>query len=128
MVQTFGLHGSHPSLSDGSGRPKRRTNLPYSETPHAAIEVRAIAAVAIVYQESWWRSIPDATFHDLLGGPVRRRMPRHCNVEDLPVCAVERRDHPVGDRPTRQLSLQPVAIGAVVEVTKRLKPLMERVT
>jgi hypothetical protein len=34
----------------------------------------------------------------------------------------------VGDRPTRQLSLQPVAIGAVVEVTKRLKPSMERVT
>jgi hypothetical protein len=30
----------------------------------------------------------------------------------------------VGDRPTRQLSLQPVAIGAVVEVTKRMKPLM----
>jgi hypothetical protein len=38
----------------------------------------------------------------------------------LKTCAVERRDHPVGDRPTRQLSLQPVAIGAVVEVTKRL--------
>lgn len=33
-----------------------------------------------------------------------------------------RRDLPVGDRPTRQLSLRPVAIGAVVEVTKRLKP------
>jgi CheY-like chemotaxis protein len=32
------------------------------------------------------------------------------------------------NRPTRQLSLQPVAIGAVVEVTKRLKPSMERVT
>jgi hypothetical protein len=26
------------------------------------------------------------------------------------------------NRPTRQLSLRPVAIGAVVEVTKRLKP------
>jgi hypothetical protein len=37
-------------------------------------------------------------------------------------CAVERRDFPVGDKPTRQLSLRPVAIGAVVEVTKRLKP------
>jgi hypothetical protein len=36
----------------------------------------------------------------------------------------ERRDFPVGDRPTRQLSLRPVAIGAVVEVTKRLKPLV----
>ena len=36
----------------------------------------------------------------------------------------ERRDFPVGDRPTRQLSLRPVGIGAVVEVTKRLKPLV----
>ena len=50
------------------------------------------------------------------------------NAEQASKCAVERRDHPVGDRPTRQLSLQPVAIGAVVEVTKRLKPSMKRVT
>jgi hypothetical protein len=50
------------------------------------------------------------------------------NAEQASKCAVERRDHPVGDRPTRQLSLQPVAIGAVVEVTKRLKLSMERVT
>jgi hypothetical protein len=28
----------------------------------------------------------------------------------------------VGAKPTRQLSLQPVAIGATVEVTKQLKP------
>jgi hypothetical protein len=39
-------------------------------------------------------------------------------------CAVERRDSPVGGNPTRQLSLQPVAIGAVVEETKRPKPSM----
>jgi hypothetical protein len=44
-----------------------------------------MAAVAIVNQESRWRSIPGAAFHDLLRGPVRCRMPRHCNVEDLPV-------------------------------------------
>jgi hypothetical protein len=30
-------------------------------------------------------------------------------------------------KPARQLSLQPVVIGAVVEVTKRLKPSMQRV-
>src|ERR1700751_5965567 len=54
MVQTFGSHRSHPSLRDGigSGRPERRTNLPYSEPPHATTEVRAIAAVAIVNQEN----------------------------------------------------------------------------
>jgi hypothetical protein len=37
-------------------------------------------------------------------------------------CAVQRHGLPAGVRPARQLSLQPVAIGAVVEVTKRLKP------
>ena len=38
------------------------------------------------------------------------------------LCAVERRCLPAGANPVRQLSLQPVAIGAIVEVTKRLKP------
>lgn len=38
------------------------------------------------------------------------------------LCAVERHGRSVGANPIRQLSLQPVAIGAVVEVTKRLKP------
>src|SRR5450631_1645004 len=37
------------------------------------------------------------------------------------VCAVQRRRFPVGASPTRQ-SLQPEAIGAVMEVTKWLKP------
>jgi len=39
-------------------------------------------------------------------------------------CAVERRRSLVGAKPTRQLSFQPVAIGAGVEVTKLLKPLV----
>src|SRR3972149_5468562 len=34
---------------------------------------------------------------------------------------------PGGGSPVRQLLLQPVAIGAVVEVTKRLKPSVKRV-
>src|SRR3979490_1111038 len=37
------------------------------------------------------------------------------------VCAVQRRRFPVGANPTRQ-SLQPEAIGAVMEATKWLKP------
>ena len=37
-------------------------------------------------------------------------------------CAVRRRVSSVGESPTRQLSLQPVAIGAVVEATEQLKP------
>ena len=39
-------------------------------------------------------------------------------------CAVKRRVLSVGEIPTRQLSLQPVAIGAAVEVTKQSKPLV----
>jgi hypothetical protein len=87
MVQTFRSRRPHPSLSNGigAGRPEWRANLPYSEAPQAAIEVRTIAAVAIVNQKSRWRSVPGAAFHDLLCGPVRCRMPRHLNVEDLPV-------------------------------------------
>src|SRR5258708_24837569 len=51
-----------------------------------------------------------------LGMSVSRR--RECL--DL-ACAVKRRRFPVGARPTRQ-PLQPEAIGAVMEVTKWLKP------
>ena len=39
-------------------------------------------------------------------------------------CAVIRRRSSVGASPTRQLSLRPEAIGAVMEVTKWLKPLV----
>jgi hypothetical protein len=37
-------------------------------------------------------------------------------------CAVQRRCRSAGANPARQLSLQPVAIGATMEVTKSLKP------
>jgi len=47
--------------------------------------------------------------------------------KSLILCAVPRHGLPAGVRPARQLSLQPVAIGAVVEVTKRLKPSVQRV-
>jgi len=43
------------------------------------------------------------------------------------VCAVKRWRFPVGASPTRQ-SLQPEATGAVMEVTKWLKPSVMRVT
>jgi hypothetical protein len=43
------------------------------------------------------------------------------------MCAVPMHGFPAGANPARQLSLQPAAIGATVEVTKRLKPSMERV-
>src|SRR5260370_41764640 len=42
-------------------------------------------------------------------------------------CAVRRHGFSAGANPARQLSLQPVAIGAAAEATKRLKPPGERV-
>ena len=42
-------------------------------------------------------------------------------ISPLVACAVKRRRFPVGARPTRQ-PLQPEATGAVMEVTKWLKP------
>jgi YD repeat-containing protein len=39
-------------------------------------------------------------------------------------CAVQRRESSVGSKPTRRLSLQPVATGAAEEVTNRPKPLV----
>src|SRR6202171_4071778 len=44
-----------------------------------------------------------------------------------PLCAVERRGSSVGANPTRQLLLQPVAIGAVVKATTLPEPSMQRV-
>src|SRR5712675_850357 len=50
--------------------------------------------------------------------PAAETAPRKCPGW---VCAVQRRRFPVGENPTRQ-PLQPEAIGAVMEVTKWLKP------
>src|SRR5450755_1369206 len=52
----------------------------------------------------------------ILNAAMHRRWPER-------VCAVERRRFPVGVSPTRQ-PLQPEATGAVMEVTKWLKPLV----
>jgi hypothetical protein len=57
---------------------------------------------------------------------VDARLERDCSGTYLK-CAVQRHGLPAGVSPARQLSLQPVVIGAVVEVTKRLKPSMRRV-
>ena len=47
---------------------------------------------------------------------------RELAIASFIMCAVQRHGFPAGANPARQLSFQPVAIGAVVEVTKRLKP------
>ena len=61
--------------------------------------------------------------HDAVGLMASKggaRAPRRTTMLDNPfACAVKTRALSVGDRPTRQLPLRPVAIGVVVEVTKR---------
>jgi hypothetical protein len=47
-------------------------------------------------------------------------------IESRPLVRRERRGSSAGATPARQLSLRPVAIGAVVEVTTLPKPSMQR--
>src|SRR5215475_9224015 len=102
----------------------RRRRFPVGASPtRRPLQPEAIGAVMEVTK--WLKpSISESRIGDSASVQAATRV----NAKQASKCAVERRDHPVGDRPTRQLSLQPVAIGAVVEVTKRLKPSMERVT
>jgi hypothetical protein len=51
-----------------------------------------------------------------------KRQAEHTALTRISQCAVKRRRSPMGAKPIRQLSLQPVAIGAVMEVTKSPKP------
>jgi hypothetical protein len=53
--------------------------------PQAALERRAIPAVAIVNQKSWRPSIPSAAFDQLLGRPLRGRTWRHRYVQNFSV-------------------------------------------
>ena len=63
---------------------------------------------------------PIAARHRRRGDRISTRSLLHC-ISRLVACAVKRRRFPVGARPTRQ-PLQPEATGAVMEVTKWLKP------
>ena len=69
-----------------------------------------------VYRRLWLRALRRRSQRHRLTGERMNRLAR------IIQCAVERRRFSVGAKPTRQLSLQPVAIGAAVEVTKPLKP------
>src|SRR5580693_5135102 len=59
---------------------------------------------------------------------ITRRLAPHGWFEFPIRRAVERHALPVGANPTRQLSLRPVVIEAVVEVTKQLEPSVQRAT
>jgi hypothetical protein len=56
-----------------------------AEMPRAALERRAIPAVAIVNQKSWRPSIPSAAFNQLPGRPLRGWTWRHRYVQSFSV-------------------------------------------
>jgi hypothetical protein len=56
-----------------------------AQVPQAAVEYRAIAAVPVMNQKSWWPSIPRAAFDDLLRRPLCGRTWRHRHVQDFSV-------------------------------------------
>ena len=85
---------------------------PFSCAAHAEVENHAAARRAV---------LPEIRLMVLTALIVRLHIDRRF------VCAVPMRGFPAGANPARQLSLQPVVIGATVEVTKQLKPSMERV-
>src|SRR5215204_1638739 len=82
-----------------------------------------VAAVALAFRHDALRFAASVRGQgpanaDLLS-PVKRGLLR-C-MSPVMACAVQRRRFPVGARPTRR-PLQPEATGAVMEVTKWLKP------
>jgi hypothetical protein len=90
-----------PICQANHAAPKLGLNIrPVRRTGHFNLEVTGVVG----------RLSPDGWFEF----PIRR--------------AVERHALPVGANPTRQLSLRPVVIEAVVEVTKQLEPSVQRAT
>ncbi|WP_300337377.1 class I SAM-dependent DNA methyltransferase, partial [Accumulibacter sp.] len=115
----YALLGLH---TDGKGRHieyepdpalKDAENIPLKEdiVSYLLREVRPYVA------DAW---IDRATLDEQDGGVGK--VGYEINFNRVFLCAVTRRCFPAGANPARQLSLRPVATGAVVEVTKRLKP------
>jgi hypothetical protein len=90
--ETLGAHRFRPTLRNRirSRRPKRGPDLLNAKAPQAALECRAIAAIAIVNEKSWWPSTPSAALDYLLRRPLRGRTWRHRHVQNS---SVEAPDH-----------------------------------
>ena len=100
---------------------------PFSCAAHAEIEDHAAARRAVLPQEGAMilaaLILYPSKQRPLAGDPDIVRL----HIDRGFVCTVPMHGLSAGANPARQLSFQPVAIGATVEVTKRLKPSMERV-
>ena len=68
VVQALGPDRSHPALGDGVGsrRSEWRANLGNANITHPTIEGGAVAAVAVMDEETSRYSLPSAAFDNLL--------------------------------------------------------------
>ena len=95
VVQALGPDRSHPALGNRV-RPRRsegRASLGNTEITHPPIEAGAIAAVAVVNEETWRLAVPTAAFDNLLCCPLGGRMRRHLHVKNLPAGMMDHKEH-----------------------------------
>jgi len=87
VVEALGTYRFDPTLRNRirSRRPERRPDLLNAKVSHAAVECRAITAVAVVNEKTWRPSIPSAAFDYLLSSPLRRRTWRHRDVQNFSI-------------------------------------------
>jgi hypothetical protein len=116
-----GSHDGHArdpaSVAVGAAEPENRL--------HGSADAAVVAVVAVVAAAVTTSTVSTAAIHaavvsarDAAPDQADGRLGYECPVY---VCAVRRRRFPVGASPTRR-TLQPEATGAVMEVTKWLKP------
>jgi hypothetical protein len=113
------VHPTHLLRPDGSTTHcglAYRSHRPCFPTPFGCPTRRSQIAIEPV-------APPDVSLPAIAARPLVNTASRTVRLGQCPfrVCAVQRRRFPVGANPTRQ-PLQPEAIGAVMEVTKWLKP------
>ena len=88
VVEALGTYRLDPTLR--SRRPERRPDLLNAKVSYAAVECRAITAVAVVNEKTWRPSIPSAAFDYLLSSPLRRPTWRHRDVQNFSIDGVAR--------------------------------------
>lgn len=86
-----------------------------------AKDYRALKAAGLLLE---WRNRATCRAHSCRKRHIAGQQKTGSEIGQFVACAVRRHGLSVGANPARQLSLQPVAIGAGAEATKRLKPPM----
>ena len=95
VVQALGPDRSHPALGDrvGARRSERRAYLGNTNIAHPTIEGGAVAAVAVMNEETSQYSLPRAAFENLLSRPRGGGIRRHVHVENLPAGVIDHEEH-----------------------------------